>query len=131
MTIQILAFVRPFDVATWSLILATLVVSVLFILLVGWFHADSTGPKFTTGSSVLYVMAVAMMESHGHTFQLTGGVIRGGVSAFLLGLFVISKVKVTDTLGTIEVFLALTCCPYRSYTFRPTVVRWYRFSLFR
>ncbi len=53
-------------------------------------HLSNSSP---VGVASLYVVAVAMMESHEYTLRPAGAPSRVGIAAFLLGLFVLSKVK--------------------------------------
>ncbi len=96
--LQVYAFAKPFDYATWILILVTLLASIIFIQLMSSVLSFVESPLFSIETSALYVTSVAMMESYPYTFHLRGAAMRAGATFVLLGLFVVSKASGNQSL---------------------------------
>ena len=87
---------KPFDPPTWGLILLALAIFLSFTLLAGrrLDEAPSSSSDSSPGSASLFVASVTLAVAHARTVRPgVGARARAGTGAFVIGIFILSKVS--------------------------------------
>ncbi len=88
---------KPFDPPTWGLILLALAIFLAFTLLAGRKLDEapsSSSSSDSPGAASLFVASVTLAVAHARTVRPgVGARARAGTGAFVIGIFILSKVS--------------------------------------